>query len=632
MKRVMKLRALFGSSLLVLACGPAAGPVDRAPGERAPLSAACDGQDGTRCLLPWPNNTFTVPDPASPTGLRLSVERRTLPNPDSPDALNRLDGFSVISPLAAGFSGMVNVRTDARPATAMRLYRATPGEGWGEEVPLRLTLTREPRGAATLLIGYPLRPMAYAADYVAVVTDEVGVEAPRQVRVALGLEAPASEVEQRLVRYHAPSRRLLGDVGLDPARVVRVWDFTTRSAQSVRAPFEAMREAAVAVARGGGLRVTVELATPIQGSALEVRGFVEGLPAFTKPTGELALEANGLPRRTGERKVPFRVVLPPATKPYPLVVFGHGTGGSVFDDTFDREIAAAGAAKFNLEYDGWTGSTVLETLVGLDHRFTGSERSTGRLLQSLAHASALEAALEGTLGDALAQPTLDGRVNPAAGVRHDATKRVYAGGSLGGTLGYVHTLTEPTLQAAVLNVPGAGWTHFVPTSGPFSTLDELFATTTPSAVDRALSVVLTQGSWDPVDGAAWAAMGARPDVVLLLQESMGDPILPNIGTHLVATSSRAVQVGAVLEPVEGVTQTSEARGRSALTQFRIPNTIKDDLARHGFGGRDTLAGIAAREQISLFLDSVWSGAPRITVPPTCERAGLKSCDFGDTAP
>lgn len=326
------------------------------------------------------------------------------------------------------------------------------------------------------------------------------------------------------------------------------------------------------------------------------------------------------------------MVLPRVTAPFPVVVFGHGTGGTVFDDTFDADILAAGAAKLNLQYDGWTESTVLETLVGLDKRFTGSERSTGRLLQSLADASAIEASLSGALGDALSRPALLGVANPAAGAREDPSRRVYAGGSLGGTLGFVHALTEPSVRAAVLNVPGAGWTHFVPTSGPFSTLDALFATTTPSAVDRALSVVMTQGSWDPVDGAAWAATGARPDVVMLLQESMGDPVLPNIGTHLVATSSRAVQVGAVLEPVEGVAPVARASGRTALTQFRIPNGITDLIERHGFGGKNTLAGVAAREQIRAFLDSVWAGAPVIAVPPTCVRGGLDSCDFGELAP
>ena len=629
----MPSRVLLVSALVVVACGPPPA-VERKPGERAASPAECDAQDETRCLLPWPNNTFTVADPSTPTGLRVSVQRRALPNPDAPEPLNRLDGFSVIGALAVGFSSPVMVRTDARPATAMRLFRSTPGDAFGEELALRLSVVKDRDGSSSLLIGYPLRPMEPATDYVAIVLDEVpGVEAPRRVKVAVGVDAPKTDEERALRAFHAPMRAVLAAVGVEPARVLRAWEFTTRSAKSVRAPFESMRQASVDAATSGQLTVTVERASVIGAGALEVRGVIAGLPRFTKSTGELALDASsGLPLRVGVHQTPFRVVLPKATKPFPVVIFGHGTGGTVFDDTFDADILGEGAAKLNLQYDGWTESTVLETLVGLDKRFMGSERSTGRLLQSLADASAIEASLSGVLGDALAQPMVLGVQNPAAGVREDPSRRVYAGGSLGGTLGFVHTLTEPSVRAAVLNVPGAGWTHFVPTSGPFSTLDELFATTTPSAVDRALSVVMTQGSWDPVDGAAWAATGARSDVVLLLQESMGDPVLPNIGTHLVATSSRAVHVGAVLEPVEGVMPVKQARARTALTQFRIPNGITDLIERHGFGGKDTLAGVAAREQIRAFLGSVWAGAPLITVPPTCTRAGLDSCDFGELAP
>jgi hypothetical protein len=585
--------------------------------------------------LPWPNNAFTVKDDSTPTGLRVSLERRWLPNPDSPEPLNRLDGFSVVGALAVGFDGAVEVATGPARTSAVRLFRASPGAGRGDEVPLRLSVTRDSTSESSLLIAYPLRPLAYDTDYVAVALDEVTgaagerLEASRRVRVALSVEPPQDEAEAALAVYHAPSRALLRDVGVDSSRVLRLWDFTTRSAQSVRAPFEAMRGAALAAVAAGTVTVTFSSGRPLAGGALELRGAVAGLPRFVDDAGALS---PGLPVARGTREAPLRVVLPPVRAPYPFVVYGHGTGGTVNDDTFDADIVGAGAGKLNLEYAGWTETSVLDTLVGLDKRYTGSERSTARLLQSLADASALEALLDGSLGEALTAPMLLGVPNPAAGQRNDATKRVYAGGSLGGTMGYVHALTEPRVRVAVLNVPGAGWTHFVPTSGPFTALDALFGTTTPSALDRALSVVMTQGSWDPVDGAAWAATGLRPELVALVQASMGDPILPNIGTHLVATSSSAVQVGAVLEPVEGVARVPVAEGRTALTQFRISNRNTDPIDRHGFGGRDTNAGRAARAQIRAFLESAWQGAPRIEVPPGCVRGGVESCDFGDDPP
>jgi hypothetical protein len=363
------------------------------------------------------------------------------------------------------------------------------------------------------------------------------------------------------------------------------------------------------------------------GSALDVRGRATGLPSFIEADGGVLLDEQGLPSPTTTHDAPFRVVLPPGTGTYPVVVFGHGTGGTVNDTTFDADIVAAGGAKLNLQWDGWTDTTAASTLVSLERPFSGTARSTARLLQSLADAAALEAALPGAFGTLLASPTLGGKPNPAAGRRPDASKLVYAGGSLGGTMGFVHALADPNLHAAVLNVPGGAWTHFVPGSALWETLALVFHGTTPSALDQALGIALTQGNWDPIDGAAWSVFTHRTDTLFLVQESVGDPILPNIGSEMVAVSSGAVQLGGVIVPVWGVPPVAGPVHQTAYTQFKVPASVTDDYGIHGFGAGGTPAGIAARQQISAFITSVWNGAPAIAVPAACATRANQSCDF-----
>ena len=104
---------------------------------------------------------------------------------------------------------------------------------------------------------------------------------------------------------------------------------------------------------------------------------------------------------------------------------------------------------------------------------------------------------------------------------------------------------------------------------------------------------------------------------------MGDPILPNPGTEMVAAAVKATHVGVVLAPVQGLALANEARGTSAFTQFR---TTGDALAVHGFGAGSSPAGEAAREQIRGFLDSALAGDPVVTVPQGCVDNG-GSCDF-----
>src|SRR4051794_33711615 len=65
----------------------------------ASASAACDPIGGGACLLPFPNDFFTVRDARTPTGLRLHLRRADMPANTAgvhidPRDWNRADGFS----------------------------------------------------------------------------------------------------------------------------------------------------------------------------------------------------------------------------------------------------------------------------------------------------------------------------------------------------------------------------------------------------------------------------------------------------------------------------------------------------------------------------------------------------------
>ena len=303
--------------LVLVLCGCDVTPpplviVDRQAGARTPRSANCDPLDPTRCMLPWPSNVYTVADATSPTGLRLSVTLRSLPIRDNPVSLNRADGFSVASPLAVGFPRPVDHRLNGKKAaTAVRLFNAQPGGTQrGKALPVRLAIINDSTDGGfsgdSMLVAYPQRPMEYDADYVAIALDEIVAddgsryETPALVKVALGLTAPANDEERALAAYHAPTRALLLEAGIDLAHVLRVWDFTTRSAASVRQPLETMRAAALQAVDAGMLSVEVQTATLFpSGAAIDIRGTVSGLPNFLEADGGFAFGADGLPRLNG---------------------------------------------------------------------------------------------------------------------------------------------------------------------------------------------------------------------------------------------------------------------------------------------------------------------------------------------
>jgi hypothetical protein len=88
------VRALFACALSIGASGIV--PSGAAPATPRP---PCDPLDQALCLLPFPNDRFTVPDPATDTGKRIDLGLLEMPRvlgvkPIDPTEWNRNDGFS----------------------------------------------------------------------------------------------------------------------------------------------------------------------------------------------------------------------------------------------------------------------------------------------------------------------------------------------------------------------------------------------------------------------------------------------------------------------------------------------------------------------------------------------------------
>jgi hypothetical protein len=246
-------------------------------------------------------------------------------------------------------------------------------------------------------------------------------------------------------------------------------------------------------------------------------------------------------------------------------------------------------------------------------------------MESLAGGTVLLTSLDGILGDTLSQPTLAGEPNPAAGFRPLTDEVVWVGGSMGGTMGAVMVSADPRLTTGVLNVPGGGWTHMVPYSLLYSSgMESIMMAVYGDLLDLQVGMVMAQNNWDDVDGAVWADEALAVGGAFLLQQSMDDPILPNLGTELLANALGAVQFEPYLEPVVGLSSIDGiVTSGAALEQFRVPETGQYDV--HGFAALDTPAAEAAMDQILGLLNSAWAGQPEMAHPSACEGP----CDYFD---
>lgn len=588
-------------------------PADRLPGERRARTARCDDTEPAVCLLPWPSSAFLELDAASATGVRVAVAADTVLPDDGLGAISA-DGFSRISPVVIQLPEGVGADD-----VEVRLYQVE-SEVLIRAVDTRLVFGRNPNDRDTL-VAYPRAPLMAGREHLVVVLAKGETKSSwttsRPTELVLGAEAKSDE-EAAIAAYHAPARGIVsGWAEEDRARVVRLWDFVTRSAEDPRARLRSLADAARAAVRGGSARVVIERAEVRTGSiAMIVLGKIAGLPD----------EGEG---QTFE--VPFRVVVPAGVGDYRYVLYSHGTSGDVRDTAFDELIAESGAAKVNVEIDGWTEASLGASISGLLVPVEGSRAIVEKMRRSFAGIAAIHTAIDGPLGELLGAATILGVDNPEAGRKPRLGPPIWTGGSLGGVVGAVYGQLEPSLAGGVLNVPGAGFTHWLAQSEFTSLLDLALASRYPAMVDQQIIVSLSQTVWDEVDGAIWADARAVPPV-FLVQISIGDPVMPAVGTHMVARSLGAVMtVPDGVEPIvglDGLERASEVLGRSGYTEFKTDETSA--TAVHGFAARDSDAGRAARDQIQAFIQSLWDGAPVIGIPERCERTARPGvCDFSE---
>lgn len=598
-------------ALVLASCGPSA--VDREDGVRAPLTSRCGDPEEIRCLLPWPSNAFTRLDDGTKTGVRLAIDPGVIDSDDDPGPLLVADGFSRVTPIVFGFRGAPPPAVDALAGQVWLVEAPT-----GARVPVHVRL--QTHGDENLVQLWPRRPLAANTDHVVAVG--TAVPSTRASLVALDRVAPETPEEAELRAYHAPTRRALARANVDPDGLSRVWDFTTRSPADVTPRLSSMAARAREAARTAEV-VIDDVTLHDDARAATVEGRLLAMPRFAPRGQAWTLGDDGLPELVDTADVNFRVVIPAGSGDYPVSMYGHGLIGNFRDKAFDEGIAEIGLAKVAVTFHGWNDTDIADTFAGLERMFLGMEVAAARLAQGMADAAAVRRALGGALGDALSAPTLGGQPNPAAGRRPDVETVVWTGASLGAIVGAVYSVLDEDVQAAVLNVPGAGWTQIVPESEIFQFAANNVLTGYETPLDLSHALAMSQVILDDVDPSVWLDASNREPPVALLQESLGDRVLPNQGSELLAAAFGATQVGEVLAPVPGLSASpGPLANATGLTQFRVTST--ELLEVHGFAARDTVAGEAAREQIRAFLRSALAGAPVISLPDACVGG---SCDF-----
>jgi hypothetical protein len=530
----------------------------------------CDPLGGDRCMLPFPNDHFTVADRSTDTGRRVQLAPDTTPaNAQGvhidPAELNRNDGFSPGSAIAVLLPGVDPVASGLAPITDMArsLDREAPvvlmDAQTGERHPYWAELdARAPDADHQLLFIRPARNFVEGHRYIVAIRGVVdGAGQPiaatdvfRAYRDRLESDVP--EVEAR--RSHMEDLfRTLRRARVDRDDLTLAWDFTVASGRNLSERVLAMRDDAFGQLGDAapGFAVTsvapstrAHLATEVQGT-YEVPSYLtgDGGPGAALNNG-VGPESSPIPAHNGTFTARFICTVPLSAtnadgtaNPTRMMLYGHGLLGSA------REVFGAGS-----RYASVSNTTTCATWwVGM------SEDDIGAVLAALGDMSAFR-----TIPDRLQQSMLNvlflGRLmKHPAGLSADPAFQAadgtalldqqnltFNGVSQGGIIGGAVTAVAQDWERSFLGVPAMNYSTLLDRSVDFDVFGTVFDPSYPDWVDRQLAILLAQMLWDRGENNGYAQHIAgrpyhdTPRHEVMLFEAFGDHQVANVATEVMA--------------------------------------------------------------------------------------------------
>ncbi len=638
---------LFLFLLVLIGCAPA---THLEQDESQPLekftTAIFDPAAG---IIPFPNDLLI--DPV--TG------KNSLPNPDGLDlidAVNSLSGFSTVAPVAFYLDGAPD--TSTLNSDTIKFLDVTVGSpDFGSEIPFSVLGFDSASGAVSLAPVWPLKPHH---KYVVVVTKGVKDANGRSIepdKVFYLLERENSLVDENghsttsllddatamqleyLRQAMKPIFDFLTQVGITRDNIAIAFTFTTQGiaddftvlkSQLAEMPAPApifaakyLGDTMVAAFYGA-----VEAQTGISFPYDAVGGVLTG--AFISPNfishplaGHFEKGQDGKFIQFGDSTVPFILVVPKGTGPFPVVIFQHGFTRTKMDAlAIANTFASVGIATISMDLvlhgdragdymDNETGELVPD----------GQLDPSGALFLNLAYVR--------TARDNIRQSNLDQMMmvkmlQTGIDYTEDGVLDLlpagftYTGQSLGGMTGTNLMALEPAIKAAVLNVPGGNISALLINSPAFApVINEKLAENgivagTPQYNQFWLLAQTVIDAADPINYAPYVLSGDLSGTTkyVLMQEAIGDTVVPNISGDALARAfgSAFPQIEPVVSSIFGMS-TSPAGVASGLFQFDTPN--------HGFllNNEDPQFTYAAQVQTVTYIGTfLQTGTPMIINP------------------
>ncbi|QYG93760.1 DUF4214 domain-containing protein [Iamia sp. SCSIO 61187] len=524
--------------------------------------AGCSTLDRTRCLLPFPNDELTLPDPSTDTGRRVVLKPPWVPGtangtPFDPTEWNRQDGFSPgsalllhsggIDPEQSGLPGLDDIGASLAEDAPIVIVDTVTGEEWPYWAELDANATDD---AERALIIRPARNFLDGHTYavgIGQMRDAAGeaIEAPAGFRTFRDdLPSGDRRVEDERVRVeHAIDQ--VAAAGLDRSTLHLAWTFTVASTRNLAERAVHMRDEVLGGPAGMAAADFAVTSQSDQGDWTRVEGTYQ-VPLYLTGTGQpgsrLRLGPDNLPEAQGTMTAPFTCVVPDSARTIPARggLYGHGLlgRGTQAASSGPRDLARehnmvfCGTDYIGMAEDDLDPSLNIVQIIGNLSRFSEvADRNQQGLLNFMVLGRLM------TLpGGLVTDPAFQGVGGAPAIAGDDLT---YYGISQGGIMGGALVALSTDITRGVLGVPAINYSTLLERSVDFDPFFSVMAGSYPSALDRIMMVSVIQMLWDRGEGNGYAnhvtedPLPGSPENEVLMHIAVGD--------HQVATAAADVQ-------------------------------------------------------------------------------------------
>jgi len=518
------------------AAKPKLPPVDMSEAEHCDFIAE---PQSTLCMLPFPNDYYTVRDRDSETGRRIEFTAQGMPKnalgkPIDPTPYNASDGFSQGATILLKVPGIDTVAdveaTGAVPINHIGEYRrgsapvvvidAKTGKRWPIWVEIDSTAADPAKAALEI---HPATNFAAGHRYIVALRnlrDAAGnrIEAPTAFRYYRDrVHSKQRQIEERRKHFREIFKKLK-KAGIRQESLYLAWDFTVASdlnnanrALSIRdRAFGQLGDADLGdlVPQGSSptFVVTGVEDEPNPGQiARRVKGTVLA-PCYLFPTcapgGTFKLDASGAPIQSGVWPANFDCILPVSATTGPVAagrpsLYGHGLFGSASEvgSSPQRSLAQAHKIVFCATDEIGMSQQDIPVAIGALQDLSLFPALPDRLQQGLLNELYLGRAMISPSGFTT-HPAFHQDGTLASGSAIDTSELFYNGNSQGGIMGGALTAIAPDFTRASLGVPAMNYSVLLPRSVDFDPFAAVLYPSYPNETARPLILDIIQMLWD----------------------------------------------------------------------------------------------------------------------------------------